>query len=1068
MAATAATAAAAEAAAAVPAPAAAPATSTVESRTGATVESRTGEAASESRHSEQRMTLANGRMTRLTAARVTSLEHVARDIVSTLQADEASEDISEQLFEAVGDLRFFGPGEEMIVEGQESGMAMYIRSGNASMRRGTKEVKRAGPGDVIGEMTLLLGDTPNVTIVADGEVEVFEVDHEMLIEALQVEPRLSGRVFKMFAVLISERIAETSKRARDEVVVHKPKSAESKDKRGGKGGELLVTAQELAEWRKTFGLPEDEALQLKMACQGTREANAKKDELQYGDLFVFEDHLCFEWRIFAFTSHLVLPWTQVLALLSEEQTPSEIQVQAKGYSYELVVDQQDTQAWSVMESCRRASTAKARMQGSSSKAAKRKSVMVHEQIDSSVAAAFGDAVRQSAPDGRSDNAMGWLNMKLTDEDWKLFLSGAKQRRYRKGDFVLTEGRTTHALYQILKGTVRVELQLKERSAAIVVGHRGAGEMFGETSLLKAGKATASIVVDSDEAMLTCIEGQYLEHLFTSNPQLPSRFFAFLASYQAGRLRRLTASITSGVHEVHGHGAADIEMADIFANQAFLGIFRQFLSSIEGSSAAEADSLAQSVAAFDFVNSVREEYRSEPDLQLMGAAALKLLKTFVVDGAPQALKCLAKQQGLQATLADAVTDLRNKLVASGGRLGNGGNEEALKGVRSIFDAAVAVAVEAIREECLADFLDSDHFTYILELKAKEGRVPGLPDFRLIRVLGEGGFGQVLEVVKRDCGKHYAMKVMHKDMMRNAFGGHWRTKILLEKDLMASLHHPFLVNLSYAFQNPDFLVLIMDLVPGGDLSEYVLTKKRLTAAQVQLVIMETVIVIAYCHTENVLYRDLKPENLLIDPSGHVRLIDMGLAARTTPAQPRRMTKVGTDCYMAPEVRWADKRRAAYGVSCDWYTVGVLMYEFTAGDLPYANPEDPVPAYTPFKFPSQDAEDLVRGLLEQDHTKRLGSGPEGVVEIQRHPYWGDVEWDLVPLKKFESPCKGLQDNAKTSKKKRNEKEQMAIGVASEMAQAEARDDQSAPVALWDFASSKAIAEEYMENMYHCVSAI
>ena len=172
-------------------------------------------------------------------------------------------------------------------------------------------------------------------------------------------------------------------------------------------------------------------------------------------------------------------------------------------------------------------------------------------------------------------------------------------------------------------------------------------------------------------------------------------------------------------------------------------------------------------------------------------------------------------------------------------------------------------------------------------------------------------QVLEVVKRDCGKHYAMKVMHKEMMRRSLGSSWRKKIALEKDLMASLNHPFLVNLAYAFQNTEFLVLVMDLVPAGDLSEFVLTKKRLTADQTRFVIMEVVCVIGYCHLQNVLYRDLKPENLLIDEVGHVRMIDMGLAARITKKQPKRRSRVGTDCYMAPEVRWAKDRREPYGI-------------------------------------------------------------------------------------------------------------------------------------------------------------
>ena len=227
------------------------------------------------------------------------------------------------------------------------------------------------------------------------------------------------------------------------------------------------------------------------------------------------------------------------------------------------------------------------------------------------------------------------------------------------------------------------------------------------------------------------------------------------------------------------------------------------------------------------------------------------------------------------------------------------------------------------------------------------MPGLPDFRLQRVLGQGGFGQVLEVVKRDCGKHYAMKVMHKEMMRRCLGSSWRKKIALEKDLMACLNHPFLVNLAYSFQNTEFLVLVMDLVPAGDLSEFVLTKKRLTPDQVRFILMEVVCVIYYCHTQMVLYRDLKPENVLIDADGHIRLIDMGLAARITKKTPLRRSRVGTDCYMAPEVRWAKERRQPYGLTCDWYTVGVLTYEFSAGTVPYAHPEDTTPTYREHDF-------------------------------------------------------------------------------------------------------------------------
>merc|ERR1719393_258681 len=314
---------------------------------------------------------------------------------------------------------------------------------------------------------------------------------------------------------------------------------------------------------------------------------------------------------------------------------------------------------------------------------------------------------------------------------------------------------------------------------------------------------------------------------------------------------------------------------------------------------------------------------------------------------------------------------------------GGDMPAVE-LRKLFDKSQKLAVKGIEDHCYAGFLASEHFSYILELKAKEGIVPGLPDFRLQRVLGQGGFGQVLEVVKRDCGKHYAMKVMHKEMMRRCLGSSWRKKIALEKDLMASLNHPFLVNLAYAFQNTEFLVLVMDLVPAGDLSEYVLTKKRLTPDQVRFVVMEVVCVIAYMHQASVLYRDLKPENLLIDEQGHIRLIDMGLAARVTKKSPKRRSRVGTDCYMAPEVRWAKDRREQYGFSCDWYSVGVLTYEFSAGTVPFTHPEHDCPVYRHHEFADPQCEALVKALLDQDHKTRLGYGARGVAELLDHPYW------------------------------------------------------------------------------------
>ena len=194
-----------------------------------------------------------------------------------------------------------------------------------------------------------------------------------------------------------------------------------------------------------------------------------------------------------------------------------------------------------------------------------------------------------------------------------------------------------------------------------------------------------------------------------------------------------------------------------------------------------ETYAMALAMFEFWMDV-QDYKSEPDRDEMKTLGARIVSNFISSDAPMLISAFSR-------------DERAKLKASVDAAAG----QPSKAARAVFDEAQRRAVDLMESMCFGAFAASDHFAYILELKSKEGIVPGLADFRLQRVLGQGGFGQVLEVVKRDCGKRYAMKVMHKEMMRRCLGSSWRKKIWLEKDLMACLSHPFLVNLSYAFQN-----------------------------------------------------------------------------------------------------------------------------------------------------------------------------------------------------------------------------------------------------------------------------
>ena len=730
-----------------------------------------------------------------------------------------------------------------------------------------------------------------------------------------------------------------------------------------------------------------------------------------------------------------------------------------GSSYELTIENGYDEACLLIEA--------SRMQAKAAQIAARSSMEAKDDLIAEDGAPnmdqFNEMLEPIVLDqsSKAKNAHKAADFDLNEDDWKAFLQCARQRTYKKGEYILKEGQPTAALFQIVRGSVRVELQIRDKAQAVIVGYRQAGDMFGETSLLKSGVATASICADS-EAVIVCLEGAYLEELFQSSPGLPGRFFCFIAAYEAERLYQLTQSAadTKKGPQVTASNSVRLGLAEIMANRAFAGVLRKFLASqARPSSPSKASSPSKddptknaeiAIGSFDLIVS-EADFQKLPHTAALMRKAVELSSKYLTDKASEHyLPYVPDEQ--KEKVQSSINDLESDALP-------------ITQARRMFTSLAQSALGYLEAHWLEKFLGSDHYGYILELKAKEGFVPKIDQFQVIRVLGEGGFGQVIEVVKRDCGVRYAMKVMQKESMKQALGVTWRKKIAMEANILSSLLHPFMVNLYYAFQNSDFLCLVMDLVPSGDLSEFVLTPKRLTPEQTKWVIMEVVEVLAYMHDQKILYRDLKPENLLVDDEGHVRLIDMGLAVRWTGDKPRRTSRVGTDCYMAPEVRWARKHREAYGMSVDWYTVGVLMYEFSNGALPFSSRDTAKPVYRPGDFPSEACKELCESLLSQDHRARIGCGERGNVEIKEHKYFASVDWDIVSACKVPSPLKGV----KGVPKRKKDKETQAQRTAHNLQEGEVKEQSSEEIVhTWDYVSPVAITEEYLESMYRCVSSI
>ncbi|KAF7798374.1 hypothetical protein EIP86_009595 [Pleurotus ostreatoroseus] len=323
--------------------------------------------------------------------------------------------------------------------------------------------------------------------------------------------------------------------------------------------------------------------------------------------------------------------------------------------------------------------------------------------------------------------------------------------------------------------------------------------------------------------------------------------------------------------------------------------------------------------------------------------------------------------------------------------------------------------------------------------------GLDDFRTVKVIGKGAFGEVRVVQKTDTGKIYAMKTLKKEeMLKKDQLAHVRA----ERDVLAESNSPWVVQLYYSFQDPAYLYLIMEFLPGGDLMTMLIKYDTFSEDVTRFYIAECVLAIEAVHKLGFIHRDIKPDNILIDKDGHIKLSDFGLstgfhkqhdssyyqrllesasgvqspttAARnsvmvnaihltmsskeqiaTWKANRRKLaySTVGTPDYIAPEIFL----QKGYGNECDWWSLGAIMFECLVGYPPFCS-ESTHDTYQKIihwpqylMFPddvhlSREAEDLIKRLLTSQD-RRLN-----VDAIRRHPFFTGVDWEAI--RQIEAP--------------------------------------------------------------------
>ena len=264
-------------------------------------------------------------------------------------------------------------------------------------------------------------------------------------------------------------------------------------------------------------------------------------------------------------------------------------------------------------------------------------------------------------------------------------------------------------------------------------------------------------------------------------------------------------------------------------------------------------------------------------------------------------------------------------------------------------------------------------------------------QVVKSLGAGAFGTAWLVKHKKNDRMYALKALEKHTIKRQ---NWATVVLREKDLLASLSpHPCIITMHNAFQSASRLFMLMEVASGGELYQQLEKKIRFPPEQARFYSGCVTLAIGHLHKHDIVFRDLKPENLLISASGYLKLIDMGFAKRLGKGQ-KTYTLCGTPYYLAPEMIL----HRGHGLALDCRTVGVLCYEMIEGEPPFTGNSE-MEVYgkatrlsyscSPTRFPDM-AIDFIGQLLKKEPESRLGNLRNGVNDVMAHGWFHDFSWD------------------------------------------------------------------------------
>ncbi|KAF0693958.1 Aste57867_15126 [Aphanomyces stellatus] len=304
------------------------------------------------------------------------------------------------------------------------------------------------------------------------------------------------------------------------------------------------------------------------------------------------------------------------------------------------------------------------------------------------------------------------------------------------------------------------------------------------------------------------------------------------------------------------------------------------------------------------------------------------------------------------------------------------------------------------------LESHPQNFHLCYKTKRSLLLSFRDFEILGVLGQGGFGTVVLVQRKSHDEMFAIKVVDKSS--------GSASALKERRILSTLRHPFLARLRFAFQTQSKLFLGLDFYTGGNLYYHMHATtmsdgtsvetsggKRLGIDRARFYAAELALAFAYLHAHGIIYRDLKPDNIMLDQEGHIRLVDFGISKQLMQAETTG-TLAGSPAYIAPEQ--LSTQNPLYGYAADWWSWGVMLYEMLYGNTPfhdnnvsvmYRKITDADIKYSNHFDLDPVAIDLLQKVLVREPSERLN-----FPQIKAHPFFESIDWVLLLQKQVPPP--------------------------------------------------------------------